>query len=336
MTWSIDQAAPRSAPPARTYQKVRLSWLHAATEDRHGNRFTVQYQHPAEAGQEGGFQEPLPTAIDYVFTAGAPTRRVLFSYQPRSEPASLRREFVAGLEFRRTRLLEGIEMQAPGAGGVQTVRHYRFAYQASPATRRPLLRTIEECDGNPRGATRAVSCKRPTTFSYDPGSSAFVERRQAAPDTRQPGLEKFWGFQTADISSTTPQIRAPVGEDQRQHLELCRDIALRFSATGADNFVVPKSLCSPRSGGSWMSFKKPTAKFQVGRVAARHCPVLDEPETVAVVQAGRHRHRHRRGVRPREAGVSNLLAIAPPAAGRRTWPAGTPSTARSRPTPPTR
>ncbi len=201
VTWSSDQAAPRSAAPTRTLQMVRLSWLHAATEDRHGNRFTVQYQHPAEAGQEGGFQEPLPTAIDYVFTAGAPTRRVLFSYLPRPEPTSLRREFVAGLEFRRTRLLEGIEMQAPGAGGVQTVRHYRFAYETSPATRRPLLRTIEECDGNPRGATRAVSCKRPTTFSYDPGSREFVERRLPAPDTRQPGLEKFWGFQTADIDN---------------------------------------------------------------------------------------------------------------------------------------
>jgi RHS repeat-associated protein len=201
VSWAIDQAAARSAAPLRTFQKVRFSWLHATTEDRHRNRIEIQYQHPAEARQEGGFQEPLPRTIDYVFTNGAPTRRVVFSYQARSEPASVRREFVAGLEFRRTQLLEGIEMQAPSDGAVRTVRHYRFAYETSPATRRPLLSTIEECDGNPRGATRAVSCKRPTTFSYDPGSSELVEHRVAAPDTRQPGLEPFWGFQTADIDN---------------------------------------------------------------------------------------------------------------------------------------
>jgi RHS repeat-associated protein len=201
VTWSIAQAAPRSAAPERTFQRVRFSWLHAATEDRYGNRIEVHYQHPTGSREPGGFQEPLPAAIDYVFTSAAPTRRVLFSYVARTEPDSIRREFVAGLEFRRTRLLKGLEMQAPEGGVVRSARFYDLSYATSPATKRPLLDAIKECDGNPYTETRPVACKRPTTFSYDPGSTAFVEHRTSASDTRQRGLDRFWVFQTGDIDN---------------------------------------------------------------------------------------------------------------------------------------
>lgn len=53
----------------------------------------------------------------------------------------------------------------------------------------------------------------------------------------------------------------PVGEDQRQHLELTRDLAMRMNnAYGGDLFVVPEGFI-PKAGGRIMSLQDPTAKM---------------------------------------------------------------------------
>src|SRR5262249_17622411 len=54
----------------------------------------------------------------------------------------------------------------------------------------------------------------------------------------------------------------PVGEDQRQHLELTRDVAMRFNARFPDTFVVPEADIPPAEGGARiMDFQEPTAKM---------------------------------------------------------------------------
>jgi len=52
----------------------------------------------------------------------------------------------------------------------------------------------------------------------------------------------------------------PVGADQKQHLELARDLAIRFNSTYSDTFVVPEP-CIPKSGARIMSLQEPEKKM---------------------------------------------------------------------------
>jgi tryptophanyl-tRNA synthetase len=54
--------------------------------------------------------------------------------------------------------------------------------------------------------------------------------------------------------------QVPVGEDQKQHLELSRDIAARFNALYGDVFTVPEPFI-PKSGARVMSLQEPTKKM---------------------------------------------------------------------------
>jgi tryptophanyl-tRNA synthetase len=105
----------------------------------------------------------------------------------------------------------------------------------------------------------------------------------------------------------------PVGEDQKQHLELSRDIALRFNSRFGDTFVVPEPYIPPRqSGGRIMSLSDPTKKMSKsdedpdGTIL-----LLDSPDVVraklrkAVTDAGRE-VRYDPTNKP---GVSNLMVI---------------------------
>ncbi len=52
----------------------------------------------------------------------------------------------------------------------------------------------------------------------------------------------------------------PVGADQKQHLELARDLAIRFNSTYSDTFVVPEP-CIPKAGARIMSLQEPEKKM---------------------------------------------------------------------------
>ena len=52
----------------------------------------------------------------------------------------------------------------------------------------------------------------------------------------------------------------PVGADQKQHLELARDLAIRFNSTYSDTFVVPEP-CIPKSGARIKSLQEPEKKM---------------------------------------------------------------------------
>ena len=52
----------------------------------------------------------------------------------------------------------------------------------------------------------------------------------------------------------------PVGSDQKQHLELARDLAIRFNSTYSDTFVVPEPYI-PKSGARIMSLQEPEKKM---------------------------------------------------------------------------
>ncbi|MFT3854446.1 MAG: tryptophan--tRNA ligase [Ilumatobacteraceae bacterium] len=73
------------------------------------------------------------------------------------------------------------------------------------------------------------------------------------------GLFSYPSLMAADILLyDTDEV--PVGEDQRQHVEITRDLALRFNHRFGETFVVPKAVM-PRAGARVMDLQDPTSKM---------------------------------------------------------------------------
>ncbi|TML26415.1 MAG: tryptophan--tRNA ligase [Actinobacteria bacterium] len=108
----------------------------------------------------------------------------------------------------------------------------------------------------------------------------------------------------------------PVGEDQRQHVELTRNIAERFNARYGETFVVPEVL-TPKLGAKIGDLQEPAKKMSTtGGTAQGTVLLLDEPDTIrkkvrsAVTDSGRE---VRRG--PGKEGIENLISIMSVATG---------------------
>jgi len=111
--------------------------------------------------------------------------------------------------------------------------------------------------------------------------------------------------------------RVPIGDDQRQHLELARDVAERFNARFGETFVVPDGVY-PEVGARIMDLQEPTRKMSTtGGTEQGTVKLLDDPDVVrkkfrsAVTDSGRE---IRRG--DDKPGVSNLIDILAVATGR--------------------
>ena len=103
----------------------------------------------------------------------------------------------------------------------------------------------------------------------------------------------------------------PVGDDQRQHVELARDVAIRFNGRFGDTFVVPKATF-PAVGARVMDLQTPENKMSKSEDSPQGTIlVLDPPKTIekkiksAVTDSGSE-VRHDRDAKP---GVSNLIEI---------------------------
>jgi tryptophanyl-tRNA synthetase len=116
-------------------------------------------------------------------------------------------------------------------------------------------------------------------------------------------------LQAADVLAyKTDEV--PVGDDQRQHLELTRDIAERFNSTYAEVFPVPRHRI-PEVGARIMDLQDPTAKMSTTYGSeAGLIYVDDEPDAIrtklgrAVTDSGTEIVR-----RPDKPGISNLIEI---------------------------
>ncbi len=104
----------------------------------------------------------------------------------------------------------------------------------------------------------------------------------------------------------------PVGDDQKQHLELTRDLAQRFNFLYGDTFVIPEPMIPP-SGARIMGLDDPAHKMSKSSEAENHAvALLDSPDKVkkklmrAVTDSGSE---IRFSDEPERAGVNNLLTI---------------------------
>lgn len=125
------------------------------------------------------------------------------------------------------------------------------------------------------------------------------------------GLLVYPVLQAADILLYRADL-VPVGEDQRQHLEITRDIARRFHALFGEVFTIPDAMLRP-NGARIMGLDDPETKMSKSVGAARpgHAiGLIDSPDVIraavmhAVTDSGRE-------VQPARAspGVRNLLTL---------------------------
>jgi tryptophanyl-tRNA synthetase len=110
--------------------------------------------------------------------------------------------------------------------------------------------------------------------------------------------------------------KVPIGDDQRQHLELARDLAQRFNARFGELFTVPEGIY-PEVGARIMDLQEPERKMSTtGGTVQGTVGILDPPDVVrkkfksAVTDSGRDVVRA-----PEKPGISNLIDIMSVATG---------------------
>jgi tryptophanyl-tRNA synthetase len=93
------------------------------------------------------------------------------------------------------------------------------------------------------------------------------------------GLFTYPALQAADIILYDTN-EVPVGDDQRQHVEITRDAAIRFNHRFGDTFVVPDAVI-PAAGARVMDLQDPTSKMSKSSEGENGCVMLlDDPKAI--------------------------------------------------------
>ncbi len=156
-----------------------------------------------------------------------------------------------------------------------------------------------------------------TQFGELSRMTQFKDKSQKHVDNINAGLFSYPVLMAADILLYQADA-VPVGDDQKQHLELTRDIAVRFNNLYGDVFTVPEPMIPP-VGARIMGLQEPTRKMSKSDDAPTNALyLLDPPDTIvrkikrAVTDLG---NEVRYDV-AEKAGVSNLMSILAAASGR--------------------
>ncbi|MFM9876802.1 MAG: tryptophan--tRNA ligase [Rhodoglobus sp.] len=140
--------------------------------------------------------------------------------------------------------------------------------------------------------------------------------RQGA-DSTSVGLFTYPILQAADILLYDATV-VPVGEDQRQHIELTRDLATRFNSRFGETFVVPEVQILKETAKVY-DLQEPDSKMSKSAASDNGVLwLLDEPSKTAkkIKSAVTDAAREIRFDRAEKAGVSNLLTIHSVLSGR--------------------
>jgi len=134
-------------------------------------------------------------------------------------------------------------------------------------------------------------------------------QRQGDRERISAGLLDYPVLMAADILLYDANV-VPVGEDQKQHVELCRDIAQRFNHLFGETFVVPEPLIQAE-GARIMGLDDPTRKMSKSDDAPNRTLYLDDSPDVLRRKVGRATTDSQREIRfdPSRPGIFNLLTI---------------------------
>ncbi len=144
----------------------------------------------------------------------------------------------------------------------------------------------------------------------------FKDKSAVHPENINSGLFTYPVLQAADILLFCADL-VPVGQDQKQHLELSRDVAVRFNGIYGDVFTLPEPYI-PKLGAKIMSLTEPDKKMSKSASnPGSFVLLLDSPDDIM--------RKFKRAVTDSEPevrfsehkpGVSNLLSIFSAASGR--------------------
>ena len=143
----------------------------------------------------------------------------------------------------------------------------------------------------------------------------FKEKAEGRESVRV-GLFTYPVLQAADILLYDAD-QVPVGEDQRQHIELCRDVAVRFNHHYGETFKVPEATI-PKIGARVMDLQDPTIKMSKSRSSPQgKIDLLEPPESIArkIKRAVTDTETDVRYDPATKPGVSNLLELLSVATG---------------------
>ena len=137
----------------------------------------------------------------------------------------------------------------------------------------------------------------------------FKDKSAKHTDNINCGLFTYPVLMAADILLYQTDL-VPIGADQKQHLEICRDIAERFNAVYGDVFTIPDGYF-PKVGARVMSLQEPTRKMSKSDPEDTYIALLDRPDVI--------RKKIRRAVTDcknrvafdpeKQPGVANLMSI---------------------------
>lgn len=124
-----------------------------------------------------------------------------------------------------------------------------------------------------------LSCS--TQFGELSRMTQFKDKSRRYADNINAGLFNYPVLMVADILLYQADL-VPVGVDQKQHLELSRDVAMRFNNTYGKTFTVPEPYIPPQEKGSKiMSLADPTKKMSKSDENANgYIAILDTPEMI--------------------------------------------------------
>ncbi|MBR7077794.1 MAG: tryptophan--tRNA ligase [Clostridia bacterium] len=138
----------------------------------------------------------------------------------------------------------------------------------------------------------------------------FKDKSQRHADNINAGLFTYPVLMAADILLYKSDL-VPIGADQKQHLELARNIADRFNAVYGDTFVVPEPFI-PGNGARIMSLQEPDKKMSKSDTNVNNFVLITDPRDViikkfkkAVTDSGAE-IRYDENEKP---GISNLINI---------------------------
>ncbi|MBM3662807.1 MAG: tryptophan--tRNA ligase [Actinobacteria bacterium] len=195
---------------------------------------------------------------------------------------------------------------APGAVGSQTLE---------------LATTLLACGLDPARCTLFVQSHVPQHTSLGwilQCTTGFGELRRMTQfkekslgqDSVSAGLFTYPALQAADILLYDTDS-VPVGEDQRQHIELTRDVAERFNSRYGETFVIPQAAV-PTAGARVMDLQEPDRKMSKSSSTDAGIVGLDDPPESVVKKFKRAVTDSLGEVRydpDAQPGVSNLLSI---------------------------
>jgi tryptophanyl-tRNA synthetase len=157
-----------------------------------------------------------------------------------------------------------------------------------------------------------------TGFGEASRMTQFKDKSQkAGADTASVGLLTYPILQAADILLYQPKA-VPVGEDQRQHIELTRDLAMRFNSRFGDTFTIPEAVILKETAKIY-DLQNPTAKMSKSAADPKGLVnIMDDNNTILkkIKSAVTDTDGTIKFDREAKPGISNLLGIHSAISGR--------------------